>query len=358
MNTYYAKLLSVIFLAAKSFILAFSMQSPIKGQDSFEQIEIDLRKKQSEAIESIKNHFTLVPAIEWENVDKHIDFIRQEARKLFLEEPNKPYYFQPPTLKEPFKNHTELLSFLSWNKKDISIKTLSSYVKECLPARGIKQESVKCSVPSKDLTLLAATGHTKALSNAPAFVKGPDISLKEDGAPSLHFDQHIYCNIEKIKQNNDLFSNIPCIIHHELTHLVEAHPAIVDILIHTIKKYYPEADLDHHSLIINLIKVHELTADVVPAMICPSIAFLYCNQAILEKLYLINKGSGVLYPTSFELKQWAKRIITCYELKYGKINLYKRLSFTVHIPAVRTLLFCASVCVISLFTGHMLATLT
>jgi hypothetical protein len=358
MNTYYTRLLHVIFAATQGLIIAFTLQSPIKGQDSFEQIEIDLRKKQSEAIENIKKHFSLVPAIEWENADKHIDFVRQEARKLFLEEPNKSYYFQPPTLKEPFKDHNELLSFLSWNKKDISISTLSSYLTESLAVRGIKQESVKCSAPSKDLISLAAIGNTKDLSYALAFVQGPNIVFNEEGNISCHFNQHIYCNIHKIKEYDYLFPIIPTVIHHELTHLVEAHLAIVDILMNTIKKYYPKIDLNSHYLIMNLIKVHELTADVVPAMICPSIAFLYCNQGMLEKLYLIDHGSGMLYPTFFELKQWAQRIITCYEAEYGKISLYNKLSFALHIPAARNLLLCASVCAISIFAGHMLATLT
>jgi hypothetical protein len=321
MKTYYIKFLRTIFWTGKGLIIAFSMQSPIKGQDSFEKIEIDLHAVQEKAIVDIRKALPLIPEDKWQNALMNITLARKKTKKLLCADFKQAYYFQPKLDKKftnqiisnPFicseENTNQSSSFLNL-KKDGSLDRFALLTRMCMAARNIKPGTV---------TVKSFSDEKKALAYAKT---GPDMyewSLFDwcFKLSQISKEQCIAINLLRLKKYFDSYSDKKYnvfqidIVNHELTHLIEAHASTHGTLLRIAKEYYPYENLDNHVQFINLQKAHELTAEVVPRM-------LSFYSALLEEQKSYKAPSNI-HPSSEDLKPWIKRIITCYENYYGTI---------------------------------------
>lgn len=79
MKAYYTKL----YTLSLGFIIFFTIQSSLQKENSFEQIETDLRAIQEEATVQIYKAFPLIPQEAWENVLNNINLARKKRKNYY-----------------------------------------------------------------------------------------------------------------------------------------------------------------------------------------------------------------------------------------------------------------------------------
>lgn len=226
----------------KTFCCQLFIVTSIFSQEFFfNELERQLRYKEEQAISSIVYAADKVPQPECLKLLKCIEDRRNIIKATLFCNREQQYFWVPrddtvtPTVVE--------------NNDDITMGKVALYTAQYANMLGLKPGVIRTaykSSPEKDNKIFA-------------YVKATDL---KSNCYKIHF-----C-IDWFNKQNKVYFHAGHTILHELTHIIEGHPLVEDLIISTIKPYYTKNGFTIEIIkkIEDLVLIHETIAAIAPLM--------------------------------------------------------------------------------------------
>ncbi|RTL05891.1 hypothetical protein EKK58_06660 [Candidatus Dependentiae bacterium] len=231
----------MVNIIVKAFYCQLFIATYIFSQGAFfNELEQQLRQEEQDAISAILYEAKEFPHTECLPLLYNIEEARNTIKKTLFGNGDQQYFWTP--------REDTVTPTVIQDHNDFTMEKIALYTAQYANMLGIKPGVIKAVYKPSE------TNNYRC-----AFVKATD--LKEN-----NFKMH-FC-IDWMNQQHRVFPHSSHTILHELTHIIEGHPLVTDLIISAIEPYYSNNGLPTglDQKIKALMLIHEKIADIVPLM--------------------------------------------------------------------------------------------